>query len=488
MSDSSLFIGAALPWLRNVNEAEAREVFDTLDRLITTSTGNRSLTMRPRVVRNAEGVSVSAAAEPLSRWDYRPPGVIFREGFRPRVVPVSMQDFRDPQQTDRISLNLHRFINDHVRSVFVSTTRPVMSDGTNRQVEIWRPPNINGRYRYELFAYGGVDILATFERQIEVRYAEQQEITFVGGIRPGLIRTATEYDTAGRVVAIWHNVHFDPLLNGDHAPRANELPEIPEGSYSIRFLDSADHDAQGHPPKDELSHRLGTDQNHDVDENNGNLQGYIKEPDPAASKFLPPSRVRRACMLLPSGEEAIFFADTRFVTLKLDRWNSLADTIAPGGVQSIATSWPALHEAQFLSVDAVLPNPANTDEAYFFYRENYILVNITTRKKVFDAINILDNWPSLKQVGFPTVDAAVLLSDGTAYFFRGDQYVRVDVQPGTNDDKVVESGPLDIRDYWNVLDQSGFRTVDAILQSPLGGNTYFFCDDDYVRMIIKPGE
>lgn len=223
-----------------------------------------------------------------------------------------------------------------------------------------------------------------------------------------------------------------------------------------------------------------------MDENNGNLSRYTPVSDPDASLTLPSSHIRRACMLLPSKDEAIFFADTRFVTLRLDTAHNLEDTIAPGGVQSIVDAWPALHEANFLAIDAVIPNPKNSDEAYFFFRDKYILVNITTRQKVFNAKNIVEEWPSLRQVGFNTVDAAVLLSDGTAYFFRGSQYVRVDVRPGTNGDTVVGTGPKPIQGNWPVLDQAPFKTVDSILTSPHGGDTYFFSGSNYLKMIIHP--
>ena len=38
--------------------------------------------------------------------------------------------------------------------------------------------------------------------------------------------------------------------------------------------------------------------------------------------------------------------------------------------------WPSLKLAGFKTVDAVLPNPANSDEAYFFSGEQYALINI----------------------------------------------------------------------------------------------------------------
>ncbi|KAF8211831.1 hypothetical protein K438DRAFT_1751451 [Mycena galopus ATCC 62051] len=80
----------------------------------------------------------------------------------------------------------------------------------------------------------------------------------------------------------------------------------------------------------------------------------------------------------------------------------------------------------------------------------------------------------------------MLMGDGTAYFFRNNYYMRVEVNTGTNDDKVVGSGPKLIRDNWSVLNDVAFDTVDAILTSPHRGNTYFFSGNDYVRMRINP--
>ena len=51
------------------------------------------------------------------------------------------------------------------------------------------------------------------------------------------------------------------------------------------------------------------------------------------------------------------------------------------GTQDIATGWRSLHSAGFQVVDAVLPNPANNDEAYFFSGEQYALVNVKQRMK-----------------------------------------------------------------------------------------------------------
>jgi hypothetical protein len=261
MNYSSLFVAAALPWLRDANEDVAQEVFTRLDRLISSSQRRRELTLRPNMVKDANGSYISAAAEPLSRWDRRPPEEIFKNGFTPLIMPKNIDDFRE---TGDMNLHLHRYINDQVRSIFVSTTRPVPRDARGGPVEIWIPPVLNGRYRYEIFAYGGVDILTTFELQKEVMYPEQEEITFIGGIRPELIRSATQYDEKGRVVRVFHNPRFDPRFNGDYTPRASELPELTEPSISISDPAGGQEPRHGHGPVP----------GDDVDDFNGSFARY----------------------------------------------------------------------------------------------------------------------------------------------------------------------------------------------------------------------
>jgi hypothetical protein len=38
--------------------------------------------------------------------------------------------------------------------------------------------------------------------------------------------------------------------------------------------------------------------------------------------------------------------------------------------------WPSLKQANFDTVDVVLPNPSNSDEAYFFSGRQYALIDI----------------------------------------------------------------------------------------------------------------
>lgn len=52
------------------------------------------------------------------------------------------------------------------------------------------------------------------------------------------------------------------------------------------------------------------------------------------------------------------------------------------GPKNILSEWPSLQQAGFAYIDAVLPNPANAEEAYFFCGEQYALINIKPCKIV----------------------------------------------------------------------------------------------------------
>ena len=50
------------------------------------------------------------------------------------------------------------------------------------------------------------------------------------------------------------------------------------------------------------------------------------------------------------------------------------------GPKNILAEWPSLKKAGFARLDAVLPSPANSNEAYFFSGEQYALINIKQGK------------------------------------------------------------------------------------------------------------
>ncbi|KAI1778551.1 hypothetical protein F4818DRAFT_304287 [Hypoxylon cercidicola] len=165
----------------------------------------------------------------------------------------------------------------------------------------------------------------------------------------------------------------------------------------------------------------------------------------------------------------------------------------------LTDKWSCLAEAGFFTADAVLPVPYRPAEAYFFYKKNYVLINMAENKIVNGPKVIANEWPSLKRSGFYSVDAVLLIvgpSAGVegyelvaineAYFFCGNSYSLIRVNPGTNSDEVI-NGPKTITNEWSSLRQSGFATVDSTVMIPRGSEAYFFNGADYCRITIGRG-
>ncbi len=58
---------------------------------------------------------------------------------------------------------------------------------------------------------------------------------------------------------------------------------------------------------------------------------------------------------------------------------------------------------------------------------------------------------------------------------------------GTNNDYIVD-GPSQIIDGWASLKGAGFKTVDTILPNPSNlEEAYFFSGERYVRIKVNPG-
>jgi len=46
------------------------------------------------------------------------------------------------------------------------------------------------------------------------------------------------------------------------------------------------------------------------------------------------------------------------------------------GPKNIIAEWPSLRDAGFKTIDAALLNPVNSEQAYFFRGEQYVLIHI----------------------------------------------------------------------------------------------------------------
>lgn len=182
---------------------------------------------------------------------------------------------------------------------------------------------------------------------------------------------------------------------------------------------------------------------------------------------------------------AYFFNRTKYV--RVDHLVPGEDTDVAGvGPVSIFSGWKSLKEAGFDSVDAVLKMDGGI--AYFFRGTQYIRVDGIEVGKDTDYLavkptEIFAGWRSLKEANFETIDAILPMGGGVAYFFSGTRYIRVGhIAVGKNTD-TLDVATNDISTRWPSLKAAGFYTIDAALS--IGAkDAYFFSGSQYARVTI----
>lgn len=189
-----------------------------------------------------------------------------------------------------------------------------------------------------------------------------------------------------------------------------------------------------------------------------------------------------ACFAIES-DKAYFFRGTNYARIDNIKVGQGGDTLA-AGPSTIARTWPSLAQADFTTVDAVLGMGGGT--AYFFSGTRYVRVDNIGVGKGGDTLgagptSITSAWKSLDKAGFTTVDAVLNMGGGTAYFFSGTQYARVDnIGVGKGGD-TLGAGPSSIARTWPSLAQANFTTVDAVLGMG-SGKAFFFSGSQYARV------
>ncbi|KAG6861580.1 hypothetical protein C0995_014876 [Termitomyces sp. Mi166 len=144
------------------------------------------------------------------------------------------------------------------------------------------------------------------------------------------------------------------------------------------------------------------------------------------------------------------------------------------GPRPIIEDWPSLAEANFDDVDAILPNPEDTQQMYFF--------SGATFDYIIGGVAEISDWKSLKEAGFMTVDAVLPVcgNKNQVYFFSDDFFILVEFEPGKYDHLVTQRKR--IAEEWQSLKAAEFNTVDAILPVPGKPNQAFFFS--YERYMI----
>ena len=163
---------------------------------------------------------------------------------------------------------------------------------------------------------------------------------------------------------------------------------------------------------------------------------------------------------------------------------SILNVVLPNFTPWEGANWPGMPENFYRSMDASLWSDTN-QKIYFFKRNEYIRVDPYNGWRVDPDYPkpIAGNWP-----GFPSdfangVDAS-LWSDKNQkiYFFKGDQYIRVDPYNGWN---VDPNYPKPIAGNWPGFPSDFAESVNASLWSDKNQKIYFFKRNRFYNQYIR---
>ena len=165
-------------------------------------------------------------------------------------------------------------------------------------------------------------------------------------------------------------------------------------------------------------------------------------------------------------------------------WNNNASDKILEGPMPIMKGWPELRKAGFARVDAAWPRLDDPYKNYFFFGEKYILADIRTHEIIEGPANFVEQWPSLHDTKFLSLDAALPVGENNVHVFKGDSYAVIRRDRET---KAI-TGPFKIADKWKGLRNAGFTDhIDAVLWE-LGRLVYYFRDDKYLILNIDSTE
>jgi hypothetical protein len=173
---------------------------------------------------------------------------------------------------------------------------------------------------------------------------------------------------------------------------------------------------------------------------------------------------RKAGVTWPNGK-IYFFNGPQYTRFDQDSLHT--DSGYPANIKTFWGNWPAAWND---GVDAAVV--WGNGKAYFFRDTQYLRYDIALdRVDAGYPRPIAGNWTGIP-ASWTRIDAAVAWDNGKAYFFRGSQYVRVDLAT-----KDVDPGyPKNIVDFWPGLYTSG---IDSAIR--LGDRAYFFRGTSYER-------
>lgn len=164
----------------------------------------------------------------------------------------------------------------------------------------------------------------------------------------------------------------------------------------------------------------------------------------------------------PAGDKAYFFLGSHYVRYNVG--GDLPEGVESGYPLSIAEQWPALPFSS--DIDACLS--WSDGSVYFFRGDQCVQYDVANDAVLQGPTAIAEMWPGVFADG---VDAAVLLSDAMVHFFRGGEVVVWNAADGSG----VSDGPQPISSVWNGLPEP----VTNVVRWWATEDVYFFSDTQY---------
>ncbi len=406
-SDSAFVISSTLPWVR--------EKVGEIEEVINDGLKQQTVAPSAKMIWRSEGVENG-----LARWDRRHPDIVFQDGFRPRSYTTT------PPQPLADNFDLIGYATGEKQGLFVCASKVFANgDGTVRR---WEPNHRGGGFEYRIFAYGGIDVNRTLGG--DYRYPEQFEIDFPGGIHPAFIRSAYEYDDFGNARRLWVNkANFDIQRNESHAVPNFRLPEIVSDSAGIQVvlwggpgshtgfqpINSAEQPSSTTYPAPRLR-KLVREGVEDEDEDEMMRVAGTQKPAPSSFEGATPRRAAVACPWF--GDHSFYiFSDQRYIRIRVSENNEDSIVTHP---TSFAGAWHSL--SCFDHLDAFMPYP-NGGGVWAFSKDQYRRIDIDgsgndTAKYSAKPITV---WNTIKGANWNSLDAVIVdpSDNKQVWFFHG---------------------------------------------------------------------
>lgn len=172
-----------------------------------------------------------------------------------------------------------------------------------------------------------------------------------------------------------------------------------------------------------------------------------------------------------------FFRGGKYVRYEIDPTTGAETVNHDFYPRSIAEAWTAMPASFAQGIDAVVPWPDGS--VYFFKGSKYVRWDATddTVDPSFYPHDTAEQWPALPASFAAGIDAAINWGDGRAFFFKGSKYVRYDIESDFVDHNIY---PRDISDGWPDFPAAFKAGVDAAVNWG-NGSAYFFKGTQYLN-------